>query len=656
MALRPEDRYPSTRALADDIEHWLADEPVSVYQEPWTARLARWAKRHKTLVVATGTLLVATAVGLSVCSVLMHNEEMKTHANYVLARSAVEEMLSRMGKIELTDVPRMEEVRASMLAKALAFYQTFLREHGDDHSLVEETGRAATSLGDIQDMLGKYREAEAAYRRAIALLAPDARGGSSPAEYRRDLAAAWHGLGVLLKKANRFSEAEAALPEARALRGKPAEELPDNPETQQQKNDTIYQLGALLARQPGRHQDVEQAYASAIEAEQKLASAYPNDLEYARKLARYHNNRGMLYRFTDVKAAESEFVEALNIHQKLTEKFGMVPAYQWELARSLSNVGAMAEFHRAFQTAADDYGKAIGRLEHLTEDYPSVPDYRYELAAVRSNLGMVLWKMDQNEGALEELRQSVALYEALATDPRYSSRPDYQEKLARSRRQLSIVLNQVGKKDEALAALETARKTMEALVAAYPKVPEYHSVLGLVLDTLGRIKIFMPEQSGAVRPLLNEAIREHYKAVQSSPKNIVFRQYLATTFDYLGASLERADKRPGAERADDAARSAKELLRLLPDEPAAHFVAARLNALAAVLVTQDTLPAAKQEELVKTYTDRALKEVTEAVRQGFGTPGQLADPIFAPIKGREEFQKLLKDLREKPAAGGAVSG
>ena len=29
MALKPEDRYPSPRALAEDIEHWLADEPVA---------------------------------------------------------------------------------------------------------------------------------------------------------------------------------------------------------------------------------------------------------------------------------------------------------------------------------------------------------------------------------------------------------------------------------------------------------------------------------------------------------------------------------------------------------------------------------------------------------------------------------------------------
>src|SRR5205823_2236305 len=31
MALRPEDRYATPRALAEDIEHWLGDEPVSAY-------------------------------------------------------------------------------------------------------------------------------------------------------------------------------------------------------------------------------------------------------------------------------------------------------------------------------------------------------------------------------------------------------------------------------------------------------------------------------------------------------------------------------------------------------------------------------------------------------------------------------------------------
>ena len=34
MALEPEDRYATPRALADDIERWMADEPVTAWREP----------------------------------------------------------------------------------------------------------------------------------------------------------------------------------------------------------------------------------------------------------------------------------------------------------------------------------------------------------------------------------------------------------------------------------------------------------------------------------------------------------------------------------------------------------------------------------------------------------------------------------------------
>ena len=37
MAPQPEDRYATRRALADDVERWMADEPVSAWREPLVA-------------------------------------------------------------------------------------------------------------------------------------------------------------------------------------------------------------------------------------------------------------------------------------------------------------------------------------------------------------------------------------------------------------------------------------------------------------------------------------------------------------------------------------------------------------------------------------------------------------------------------------------
>jgi WD40 repeat protein/serine/threonine protein kinase len=47
MALQPQARYPSAKALADDLEHWLADEAVTAHVERWPERLERWARHHK---------------------------------------------------------------------------------------------------------------------------------------------------------------------------------------------------------------------------------------------------------------------------------------------------------------------------------------------------------------------------------------------------------------------------------------------------------------------------------------------------------------------------------------------------------------------------------------------------------------------------------
>ena len=62
MATEPAERYRTPRALADDVEHWLADEPVSAWREPIRRRLRRWGRRHRLLVTGLGaTLIVAVA-------------------------------------------------------------------------------------------------------------------------------------------------------------------------------------------------------------------------------------------------------------------------------------------------------------------------------------------------------------------------------------------------------------------------------------------------------------------------------------------------------------------------------------------------------------------------------------------------------------------
>jgi serine/threonine protein kinase len=64
MATESENRYGSCRALAEDIERWMADEPVTTWHEPFSVRVRRWMRRHRTLVTSTTAVLAFGLAGI----------------------------------------------------------------------------------------------------------------------------------------------------------------------------------------------------------------------------------------------------------------------------------------------------------------------------------------------------------------------------------------------------------------------------------------------------------------------------------------------------------------------------------------------------------------------------------------------------------------
>src|SRR5205814_1802239 len=48
----------------EDVERWMADEPVGAWREPFSRRARRWARRNRTAVAAAVVALVAGVVGL----------------------------------------------------------------------------------------------------------------------------------------------------------------------------------------------------------------------------------------------------------------------------------------------------------------------------------------------------------------------------------------------------------------------------------------------------------------------------------------------------------------------------------------------------------------------------------------------------------------
>jgi len=71
MSLLPQDRYSSCAELASDIEHWLADEPVTALKDPISDRTVRWIKRHRVLAATSAAFLSAAFISLAAGTVLL---------------------------------------------------------------------------------------------------------------------------------------------------------------------------------------------------------------------------------------------------------------------------------------------------------------------------------------------------------------------------------------------------------------------------------------------------------------------------------------------------------------------------------------------------------------------------------------------------------
>jgi tetratricopeptide (TPR) repeat protein len=151
MALRPQDRYATVLALAADIEHWLADEPVSAWPEPVLVKLGRWTRRHKPLVSGAAAALLVALLAATAGTLWYQNEQ---------ARQAADEARRS------TELALRREYLNKEVAQAL---DETAKKRRELHDTLQDPSQVYELLSDIDQWRGRVREARAAWRRARAL-------------------------------------------------------------------------------------------------------------------------------------------------------------------------------------------------------------------------------------------------------------------------------------------------------------------------------------------------------------------------------------------------------------------------------------------------------------------------------------------------------
>jgi serine/threonine protein kinase/tetratricopeptide (TPR) repeat protein len=361
MALEPGHRHGSCRALAEDIERWMADESVAAWREPWARRARRWARRHRTALAAAVVALVAGVVGLGAVAAVQARANGRLRDANAATSGALADTRQAQAETRAA-LARSEESRQQAEAVSTFLVEAF---RSPDPS---QDGRQV-KVADVLDRAGARLEREFAGSRATQGALLDAVGQT------------YRGLGLY----NRAAELHA-----RAAAVREAALGPDHPDTlRSHHNRAVADLAA------GRlHEAIALHEATLRRRESKLGPDHPDTLKSRHNLAIAYGTAGRqpeaiaLYEST-LKLLESRL--GPDHPDTLSTRGNLAVAY-WRAARHSE---AIALHQATLARSASKLG----------------PDHPYTLAT-RSNVASSYLQAGRSAEAIAQFEVTLARREA----------------------------------------------------------------------------------------------------------------------------------------------------------------------------------------------------------------------------------------------------
>lgn len=178
MASQPRHRYGTALALAADVEHWLADEPVAAYPEPLWARVGRWSRRHRTALVGAAVFLISAVIALSASTALVWAEQKRTahqkrlaEQNYELSRDQSFRIIDLIesSEAEIAAIPALHKTRKDILVLAARACRRYLEHEPDDPELRQRSAQVYRYAANVHRLTNEADVAEPLYRTSTEL-------------------------------------------------------------------------------------------------------------------------------------------------------------------------------------------------------------------------------------------------------------------------------------------------------------------------------------------------------------------------------------------------------------------------------------------------------------------------------------------------------
>jgi serine/threonine-protein kinase len=568
LAKDPAERYASAKELAEEVQRWLADEPVRAYPEPASARLRRWARRHRPLVAGAAALLVTAVAALAVSTVMIHREQAETEQ--ARARAVANAAEARKQR----DVARRQRSRAEAHAREAHRQKDVAK--GERRRAQANAARAARQRDATQI---QYRRAEKNFRQARAavdqmLSAVGARELANIPHmeklrrrllqralrfYERFFREQGQNRGVqqdtlwtyirladLQRKLGNWEEARKLYRQGFGLLKKVTANFTTRRELWYEFTVLCHNY-ALLFHDTGRFREAAVLYRTALTILEKLSAAYPFWPVYRRDLASTCVALGeLLTNLGRTRAAEKFFRRGVATSKGLATVALLIPHFRFDTGRFLTKLADFLVRTGRHREAEKRYRQAEAIYKDLVGRFPKENEYRYELSVTYNNLAILLDYTSRHRQAEKAYRQAVALLEKLVSD--FPATPHYRRDLGNSWLNLGVTLQARGRKRNAEHALRRAITLLEQLVVAVAKVPDYHWVLAQAYTRLGDF-LGTTENPREAQQSYDRAVAVCRQLMKQFPKNPSYRYQISVVANNRANILRALGKFAQAEKA-----------------------------------------------------------------------------------------------------------
>ena len=471
----PADRYPTARAVAQDLKRYLRGEVVEAHAAGLAYRATRFVLRHRgwvRLATALSTLLLASLVVAAVLGWRAHLAEGRATLRQGQAENLIgfmlhdlRDKLDRLGRLELIDDVGNE---------ALRYFAAVPAEELSDEELARY-GTALHQIGEVRLRQGRAQAAVEAFGQSLALSRTSRERDRDNPERLFELGQSHFWVGYGLRELGDLDGARASFESYLWVSEELATAESENPRWLAELGYAHSNLGTLHQDRGELDRAIERFVAS-LEAKEQLDRLMPDDLDLRRDLAWAHNALGVALQWRgDSQEARSHFDRELEIRRTLVAASPGDARWRTDLAVTLNYVGGWLLQHGQWSAAVQPFEEAQAIHRVLVADDPSNRKRRQQaingIALARAWIGL-----ERPGQAIELLEEARRLVEPNGEEPGLFS--DRRE-LASAHLHLARALAALGESSVAAAHIERAVELFEALESEQPESRVVLQRLGL---------------------------------------------------------------------------------------------------------------------------------------------------------------------------------